>query len=346
MALTLEDLPFSLKANDIVKHVINIDSRFRLQSTNCDTNDFTFYYNLLTPIRNVLRIRVTSLELANNFYTFSAYRQNTTLILEVSGALTTITVPDGNYFVNDMINALDEQLSPFGIQVTFSAVSGHFTFYGTTPFILHTATPEGLSHTRTYDYGLGYNLGFSRGSYPSVSGNDASGNPLQVVVSNQTAYFAGDPYVFLKVNDYACVRQTLGDTDFTALAKMVVTQSKDYMSFDDYAGQHAKEVTFPNPVDLSRFKVQLVDMYGLPISMGSAQLSFSLEVLEVKNMTLYNTIRDAFAVEWIVKPGQTGWPLGAPGGRPGGGVSAGGFGFGGGGGDGFADRMGDPLNRR
>jgi hypothetical protein len=73
-------------------------------------------------------------------------------------------------------------------------------------------------------------------------------------------------------------------------------------------------------------------------------LSFFFFFLEVKNMTLYNTIRDAFAVEWIVKPGQTGWPLGAPGGRPGGGVSAGGFG--GGGGGGFADRMGDPLNRR
>jgi hypothetical protein len=109
--------------------------------------------------------------------------------------------------------------------------------------------------------------------------------------------------VFLKVNDFDCVRQTVTGNDFKALAKIIVTQPKDYMNFDDYASQHAKEVTFPAPYDLSRFRVQLLDPYGNLIQMGSSQISFSLEVLEVKNLSLYNTLRDSFAAEWVTKLG-------------------------------------------
>jgi len=311
MALTLEDLPFALKANDIVKHVINIDSRFRLPMPPCDANDFTFHFNLMAPIRNVLRVRVTSIELANNYYIFSAWRRNTTIGIQLgSGAVNIITIPDGNYMVNDMLLALNTLITAIlptsGIVLSFTAVTGHFTITGNQPFTIYTTTPEGLSWPhRIFDYGLGYNLGFSRGTFPSVETPSGS-STKHVVVSNQKAYFAGDPYVFMKVNDFACWRQTTGDADFTALAKVIVAQAKNYMNYDDMAGQNAKEVTFPCPVDLSRFKVQLVDPHGMPISMGSAQLSFSLEILEVKNLSLYNTIRDAFTTEWVMKQGQGG----------------------------------------
>jgi len=155
------------------------------------------------------------------------------------------------------------------------------------------------TYDRPFDYGLGYNLGFSRGIHQTTTDvSDGSGNLY--VVSDQLAYFAGDPYVFLKVNNFDCVRQTTVTNDFTALAKLVVREPKDYMSFDDYAGQHAKEVTFPAPYDLNRFEIQLLDPYGDRIEMQSSQFSFSLEVLEVRNISLYNTIRDAFAAKWTV----------------------------------------------
>jgi hypothetical protein len=72
------------------------------------------------------------------------------------------------------------------------------------------------------------------------------------------------------------------------------------MAYDDYASQHAKEVVFPTPQDLSRLHVQLLDAYGCPIDFGSSHISFSIEVLEIMNLSLYNTVRDAFAVGWAV----------------------------------------------
>jgi hypothetical protein len=133
-----------------------------------------------------------------------------------------------------------------------------------------------------------------------LEATDISGGTVFAAVSNQSAYFAGDSYIFLRVNNFECVRQTVGGYQFGALAKIILFQSKDYMNFDDYTGQHAKEVTFPNPYDLTRFKIQLVDPYGQVLQMDSSQFSFSLEVLEVRNLSLYNMIRDAFATKWTL----------------------------------------------
>ena len=318
MSLQLKDLPFNLHASDIVKHIINIDSRFREPGPTATSSNFQ--YRLLAPIRNVLRIRITSLEVPNNYHIFSKLRRNVTIIIRWEFPLGTghvfeLTIPDGNYTADRLVNQINSLLSSSSMQwlvVSFDANTGQFSFTSekvlniSKPFTVDTACAgleyitttcgeKNYTFDRPFDYGLGYNLGFSRGIHTPV-GVDASGQ--YVVMSDQLAYLAGDPYIFLKINNFECVRQTIGKNDFTALAKLVLREPKDYMTFDDYAGQHAKEVTFPAPYDLSRFEVQLLDPYGAHIDMQSSQFSFSMEVLEVRNLSLYNTIRDAFATLW------------------------------------------------
>jgi hypothetical protein len=192
------------------------------------------------------------------------------------------------------LNTIIHTVAPW-LTVSFSTITGTFTFTGTQIFRINTICSGDLTYDRENDYGLGYNLGFSRDIFEA----DGSGSTY-TLTSDQRAQFAGDQYVFLKINNFDCVRQTIGENDFTALAKIVIKDGKDNMTFDDYASQHAKEFTFTAPYDLSRFKIQLLDPYGIPLEMGSSQFSFSMEVLEVRNLSLYNTIRDAFAVRWTV----------------------------------------------
>jgi hypothetical protein len=237
---------------------------------------------------------------------FSKARRNITLrILYGSGLSNTkiIAIPEGNYTAFDMVDALNGAFRASALtwlSVSFDLVSGTFTFVGKQVFAVDTGidgvTPA-VTWSRPYDYGLGYNMGFSRGIFDSGAA-DASGN--RYITSDQLSYFAGDSYVLLKINDFDCVRQTIVGSDFTALAKIVVREPKNYMNFDDYASQHAKEVVFPTPQDLTRLHVQLLDAYGETIYMGSSQFSFSIEVLEIMNLSLYNTVRDAFAVGWSV----------------------------------------------
>ena len=299
-------MPLKLRANDIVRHIINVDSRFRDLPVSTSSSDF--HFSLLSPVKNVLRVRVTSIEFPNNYYIFTARRRNVSfevLYDKMDPKRLVVTVPDGNYTACEMTDAITAALaaaSASWLTVTFDETTGTFLFAGSQYFALNMTYD---SHDRPFDYGLGYYLGFTRRLHV---GAKVSSSPTKYEVASDTcANFGGDNYVFLRVNDFNCVRQTVRVTnaegavvetnnDFTALAKVVLREPKNYMAFDDYASQHAKEVVFPAPTDLARLRVQVLDPYGVPLELCSAQISFSLEVLEVRNLSLYNLIRDSLAV--------------------------------------------------
>jgi hypothetical protein len=71
------------------------------------------------------------------------------------------------------------------------------------------------------------------------------------------------------------------------------------MVFDDYTGQHAKEVVFPTPQNISRLHIQVLNPYGHPIDMCAANFSFSLEITEVQNSSLYNSIMGSQASHYF-----------------------------------------------
>jgi hypothetical protein len=288
------DIPLELRANDIKRHIINIDSQFRDDPTGSTASNF--YFSLLQSVRNVMRIRITSVEFPNNYAFFTPLRQNVSFQV-LSGASfgtsTPITIETGNYGAGDMETELNDAFAANGLSwlsTVFNVITGKFTFTGTQAFKIDTTYG---SYKQPFAYGLGYYIGFSYGIKASTTAAPFT------LTSDLCANFAGDNYVFLKVNDYECVRQTMGINDFVALAKIVLREPKDHMTFDDYASHHIKEVVFPNPVDLIRFKIEIVDPYGRPVDMCSSNISFSLEVLEVKNRTLYDTVRDSIMMRYI-----------------------------------------------
>lgn len=282
-----------LRANDVQRHILNIDSRFR-QSGGASSD---FYFQVSPPIKNVLRIRVTSIEFPNNYHFFTEKRRNVSfrVLYKIGGTgmASTITVPDGNYTAGEMEDAIKTILADPAngltwLSVAFDGVTGAFTFTGTQYFGIDTVTD---SYVRPFDYGLGYYLGFSRRLHTGVK----VGNTW-TATSDQCAHFAGDSYVFLQVNDFACVRHNTDTTELQALAKVVLREPKNYMSFDDYASQHVKEVVFPAPQNIARLRIRVVDAYGEVVDLCSTNFSFSLEVLEIRNSSLYNAVRDSLGV--------------------------------------------------
>jgi len=295
MVSRLKDLPINLRATDLVKHIINIDSRFRDEGLYSASK---FAFRLVAPVKNVLRVRITSIEMPNNYFLFSMKRRNITISIMFGTTTATIHIPPGNYDAYSMVTALNDIFTNNALEwlsVSFNPINGTFTFIGTKPFSLNTVCDIDESFNRPFDYGLGYHLGFSRDIFPAKTTNGSYS-----VISNQCATFSGDPYVFLKINNFDCVRHTVQGNEFTALAKIVIKEPKNFMTYDDYAGQHAKEVTFPSPQDLSRFHIQVLDAYGNNLDMCGSNFSFSLEVMEVRNTSLYNTLRDAFTIAWTV----------------------------------------------
>lgn len=318
---TMNNLPFYLHANDVKRHIVNVDSRFRDAPHISSASDF--YFTLLSPIRNVLRLRISSVEFPNNYFFFTEKRGFTSFYIHYyvscgSRASVQINIPDGNYTVAQMIDVIGRQI-PAAMQppapgpgapavpiLEFSQINGAFTFRSKIPFVIDTATG---TRDRPFEYGLGYFLGFTRAQFASTNVGTYTSAPHQIT-SNICANFAGDSYFFLRVNDFDCVRQTVriydstysadraAPNDFMATAKIVIRDPKNFMSYDD-ANQNINEVVFPNPTDISRLHIHLLDIYGETIDLCSTQFSISIEVLEVKNLSLYNTVRDSLTMQYI-----------------------------------------------
>lgn len=309
-------VPLALRASDIKQHLINIDSRFRDSVHSTNASDFQF--TLPSTVRNILRLRLTSIEFPSNYFFFTAKRGNVSFLLRYTPDPNNptvivereIVIPDGNYTATGMATVLqllmrsEPDLS--GTVVSFSAVNGAFTFTTGRPFTFDTAY---RCKDRLLDYGLGFYIGFTRGAHDAVAISVTP--PVYRLVSNICAYFAADNYIFLKINDFGCVQHTVREytsdptapprrcDEFTAMAKLVLRQPKNFMEFDDYSTDLIKEVVFPAPVDLSRLRVQVVDRYGDVMDMCSSEFSFTLEITEIKNLSLYNTIRDSLAVQYL-----------------------------------------------
>ena len=286
-------IPQELRANDI---------QFREDPTESTSSDF--YFRLLNPVKNVLRVRVTSIEFPNNYKFFTAMRRNVTMDIALNSTKHTFVLDDGNYTAFDIQTQLqefiDEKFLTNSIIVAWDGVRARYSFTCTTGTVTISVPTDVRNsyYDRPFAYGLAYHLGFNyNNGTPHVSTPDSSGT--NILVSDGCANFAGDSYVFLKVNDFDCVVQNIGDNDFHALAKIVIREPKNYMSFDDYASQHIKEVVFQNPRDLTRFHIQVLDPYGDPIDLCSSHISFSLEVLEIQNHTLYDTVRDSIMLRYV-----------------------------------------------
>jgi hypothetical protein len=53
-----------------------------------------------------------------------------------------------------------------------------------------------------------------------------------------------------------------------------------------------KEYTFPQPKDLTHVHIKILDAYNEIVDIQGLNFSFSLEVVEVVNHALYNTLSD------------------------------------------------------
>jgi hypothetical protein len=317
----ITSIPFNVRATDVVRHIVNVDSRFR--DTPQITSPSDYYFSLLAPIKNVLRVRITSIELPNNYLFFTQKRKNVTLTVTYDLSAASITIPDGNYTPEQMVTLLTDSFNSTDISdmdVSYNSSTASFSFTAGRQFSIDTittaATPSSTAAAsascsanttgwdRPFDYGLGYYLGFTRNVHASTLTSTVP-TDTYTVTSDACANFSGDHYLFLRVNDYAGVNQTVSVYDstflperrqrneFTALAKVVLREPKNAVIFDDYAGQHIKEFVFTAPTDLSRLHIQVMDAYGQIMDLCSSQFSFSVEVLEVRNLALYDAIRDS-----------------------------------------------------
>jgi hypothetical protein len=297
IAMVDDPIPLKLRANDVVTHVVNIDSEFRDDPRNTDTGNFQV--TMLSPVRNVLRVRLDSVEApaVGTYPSFSARRGNTCLRIlyrDLSNVLFSVGVYvddaaeyDGPSLAAAVSAAIAEAALPIPLTVTWDASGGRFVFATSAA----GADRYGIDATRA---DLAQYMGFSRKLHAAVRVGGSTG--VFTLWGDNCVDLTVDRYLFVRINDFAGVRQTVvvdpavTQHDFVALAKIV------WNAVDRRWRWSGGSVVFPAPRDLLRFQVQVVDRYGDVVPLCGLPVSMALEVMEVRNSTMYNVARDGLAV--------------------------------------------------
>lgn len=293
-----------VNSNDLRKHLVNIDSRFRKTFLDPPTD---FHYVFAHPYKNVIKARVASVEIPIGFYHFSRAKKNTMFRIDAVDYLgqqqyLQITIEDGDYTPCSLISAIQDQFNAFrDMYGLFFRISLNENTRKVT--ICHEGSaqppcPQRPTHcpvsygitfvmvgleNRAYDFGLGYNLGFNNHFYVVDAPFCVTGESL---IST-----TGDNYFLLAIDDFYTVEHKTNDSYIQCLAKIIVKRNGNGIIFDDGYTVLSNDIVFPRPVDLKQVRVRLLDMYGETIDLHNLNFSISLEISEVMNIQLYNNYR-------------------------------------------------------
>ncbi len=293
-----------VNANDLRKHLVNIDSRFRKSYMEPPTD---FLYSFAHPYKNVIKARVASVEIPNGYYNFSKAKKNTMFRIDATDYIGnmhffTITIPDGDYTPASLIEKIQQEFNAikdtYGLffRISVDPVSRKVTIAhdGSAP----PPCPEAPSfypvsfgitfvmvgmEDREFDFGLGYNLGFCKHFYCVSSPFCVTGESLI------NTY--GDNYFLVAIDDFHTVEQKTNDDYLQCMAKIIVKRDQNGIIFDDGYTVLSNDIIFPRPVDLKQVRVRLLDMYGVPIDLHCMNFSISLEISEVMNIQMYDNYR-------------------------------------------------------
>lgn len=326
--------------NDLRKHILSVDSRFRTNWGDLSTN---FSYELAHAYKNVIRMRIASVEIPNTFYTFTTLNNSFSIkakdITNVTREVT-ITIAPGNYTSTELLTQLQDLLTaglrdPYGIFMTIAldpnTAKVTITHEGVSAYPVTSPTPAPTASAKPFTvlfasldtfmkryscFGLGYNLGFRMPTYSVTNAVPVTGPPAlttYTVTGEAILDVRGDRYALLSVNDMHTVEHKTQDGSYLqALAKVVIRGEKYSVIYDDGASLISNEIIFPSPMDLKYLQVKLIDAYGNVIDLNGADLSFTVEITEVLNPKLYDFYRNYIwtgTVPTVKRPQGSSMPL-------------------------------------
>ena len=283
-----------------IKKNLNIDTRFRENYYASSSSNFNL--SLPTNFNNVLQMQLTAIELPTSFYTISKQYGNNyfTITVQLSDDTSeskVITIPDGNYTQETIMNVINKQLSlsstPFSyisfiVNLSEKETGSAQTVVGlnSTPSVTITSFELnfqydlfGLEDKNTpLPLKLGWVLGFRNGVY--------SGNLNYV--SEGIVDTSGPKYLFLVVDDY---NNSTNNGFFSAFTSSILNKnilariSLQTTPFNILQQNNLNIITTPReyfgPINIKNLNIQLLDEYGRIVNLNNMDYSFCLSLLTV-----------------------------------------------------------------
>lgn len=250
--------------------IFSMDSRFRDHELYPNSGKFVCKLNY--KIKNAIYIRLSSIELPNIYYTFTKVKDNISFIIKIINSTYTVTIPEGSYTSELMLNVIQEQLDLINnykeqqLRIIFNEITSKTTIVNKNNVSFE------LQFANTTEYpSLGKSLGFINTNYLGKS----------LYISESVLNVIGDTYIFVKINDYGFTYHKNQANNI--LAKIVLRKNKNYVTYDDESNLLTKTYTFAT-TNIDKIFVELLDPYLNVIDMVGQDFSFTLEIGFPKNI--------------------------------------------------------------
>lgn len=289
--------PTNLNSIKRVTHYKNVcfDSTFRrdyYQTSSCN-----FQYTIPSEVKNVVSMRLASLELPNTWYLFSKRNRTNYFIMTVTEFdvnqemdVTTdykIEIPDGSYDIDTIATYLNttyfynsgntDSLSLFIFVVSESTFKTTIAFYSgvnSANVSFSLCFVDDLNHNIMNTFG--WIMGFRLANYYNIT--DGAG-----ITSEGMFDAAGDRYLYVAINDYqknnnslnmVCFDNSVMEEDIigkipitTGKLSIIITESNTLVKTRRYNG----------PVNIRNLHIRLLDKFGDVLDLNNMDFSFTLE---------------------------------------------------------------------
>ena len=280
---------------------LNLNSCFR--QNYYQSNPADFLYNIPVEIKNVLSIRLVSIEIPNAWYLFSHIQKNNTFQIQVKVdnkvEVYTIVIPDGNYDIDTLQNFLNTtyfyeseletylkhikfSIDNFNLKTRFEILDNDFTYFHFSLIFVDSLNQNMMTT-------CGWIFGFRLANYLEIK---------EKIQSEGLFDAGGDRYIYVAVNDYQYNNNTLNTVCFDksilnedVIAKIPMVNGKLSLIVSDDTNPLTKIRRYTGPVNISKLHIKILDKFGTIIDLNKMDysLTFELEILyesfNFKNVT-------------------------------------------------------------
>jgi hypothetical protein len=267
---------------------LNLNSCFRDNYYSSFSTNFS--YTIPVEIKNIISLRLASIEIPNSCYLFSKKKKNNFFKIEVkiNNEIEThnIIIPDGNYDnetltyylnttyfnesgINDNLKYIKFTIDNITFRTKFEIVDCDIPNYKISVYFVENVN-QNIMNT------FGWIIGFRIGSYLNI---------IDSIISEGLFDGSGDTYVYFSLNDYQynnnisniiCFQDCINDNDI--LAKIPLTNGKLSLIINDNNNPLTKTRIYNGPVNINKFQIQILDKFGEVVDLNNMDFSFTLEL--------------------------------------------------------------------
>lgn len=270
---------------------LNINSYFRNNYYQSSPTDFL--YNLPIEIKNVLSIRLVSIEIPNSWYLFSCKKKNNIFYIDIYEKNKklkeeyVIEIPDGNYnfetlqhYLNSTYfyeSEIDHPLSKIKFSINPHSLKSTFEVLENEDGVVNYTInlKFSLDINQNIINTAGWILGFRLANYLNI----------EKVTSEGLFDAGGDRYVYLSITDFqynsntsniVCFDKNILNED--VIAKIPMENGKLSLVINDNNNNLAKIRLYNGPINLSKIQIKLLDQFGSIIDLNNMDFSMTLEL--------------------------------------------------------------------